>query len=58
VDFLLDLHDFFSNILLGFSTDYFCKEPKPGYEEQFDTTKQKIAIINRLVEQNKEESLV
>ena len=58
VDFLLDLHDYFSNVLLTYGTDYLCKEPKPGYEEQFDTTKQKIAIINRLIEQNKEESLV
>ena len=58
VEFLLDLHDYFSNVLLTYSTDYFCKEPKTGYTDQWDTTKQKIAIINRLIEQNKEESLV
>jgi len=58
VEFLLDLHDFFSNALLTYSTDYFCKEPREGYADQWDTTKQKIAIINRLIEQNKDESLV
>ena len=58
VEFLLDLHDWFSNVLLTYSTDYFCKEAKPGYVDQWDTTKQKIAIINKLIEQNKEESLV
>ena len=58
VEFLLDLHDYFSNTLLTYSSDYLCKEAKPGYTDQWDTTKQKIAIINRLIEQNKEESLV
>jgi len=58
VDFLLDLHDYFSNVLLTYGADYLCKEPKEGYTDQYDTTKQKIAIINRLIEQNKEESLV
>jgi len=58
VEFLLDLHDYFSNVLLTYSADYFCKEPKEGYTDQWDTTKQKIAIINRLIEQNKEESTV
>jgi len=55
VEFLLDLHDYFSNVLFTYSTDYFCKAARPGYEEQFDTTKQKIAIINRLINQNAEE---
>ena len=58
VEFLLDLHDYFSNVLLTYSADYLCKEAKPNYTDQWDTTKQKIAIINRLIEQNKEESLV
>ena len=58
VDFLLDLHDYFSNVLLTYSADYFCKEAREGYGEQWDATKQKIAIVNRLIEQNKGESLV
>ena len=58
IEFLLDLHDYFSNVLLTYSADYFCKEPKPNYTTEWDMTKQKIAIINRLIEQNKEESLV
>jgi len=58
VEFLLDLHDYFSNVLLTYSADYLCKEARSGYTDQFDTTKQKIAIINRLIEQNKEESCV
>jgi len=58
VDFLLDLHDYFSNVLLTYSADYLCKEPKEGYTDQWDTTKQKIAIINRLINQNQGESLV
>ena len=52
IDFLLDLNDYFSNVLLTYSTDYFCKEPKEGYTDQWDTTKQKIAIINGLINQN------
>ena len=39
VEFLLDLHDYFSNALLTYSTDYFGKEPKPGYTEQWDATR-------------------
>ena len=58
VEFLLDLHDYFSNTLLTYSADYFCKEPKEGYTDQWDTTKQKIAIINNLINQNQSESLV
>ena len=58
IEFLLDLHDCLSSTLVNCSTDYLCKEARPGYAEQYDTTKQKIAIINKLIEQNKEESRV
>jgi len=44
---------YFSNVLLTYSTDYFCKEARPGYTDQWDTTKQKIAIIYRLIEQGR-----
>jgi len=58
IEFLLDLHDYFSNVLLTYSADYFCKEPKPQYAIEWDITKQKIAIINRLINQNAEESTI
>ena len=58
VEFLMDLHDYFSNVLLTYSNDYLCKKPKEGYSDQWDTTKQKIAIINRLINQNAKESTV
>ena len=56
VEFLLDLHDILSAILATQSAD--CGKPKEGHAEQWGATKQKIAIINRLIEQNRGESLV
>jgi len=46
---LLDLHAYYTFRLTQHAADYMLRTSKPGHEMHFGETKQKLAIINKII---------